>query len=114
MVVDIDSTVILVDGCFDDVLLLDVVFSKLETRGDVAVDCLVDLLVSEWEEGNVKGRVKLLYEVVEIFVKSGEIELWCVVMVLGIKVEIVVLWRTLVVGGGREVFDGNVSLEVKE
>lgn len=74
MVVDIDSTVILVDGCFDDVLLLDV-FSKLETRGDVAVDCLVDLLVSEWEEGNVKGRVKLLYEVVEIFVKSDEIEL---------------------------------------
>lgn len=75
MVVDIDSTVILVDGCFDDVLLLDVVFSKLETRGDVAVDCLVDLLVSEWEEGNVKGSVKLLYEVVEIFVKSGETEL---------------------------------------
>ena len=75
VVVDIGSTVVSVDGSFDDVLLSDVVFSELETRGDVAEDCLVDLPVSDWEKGNVKGRVKLLYWVVEIFVKSGNTEL---------------------------------------
>ena len=75
VVVDIGSIVVSVDGSFDDVLLSDVVFSELETRGDVAEDCLVDLLVSDWEKGNVKGRVKLLYWVVEIFVKSGNTEL---------------------------------------